>query len=98
MLVAPSCVIPIEFKVGAKKVDRLDYEQAWAYGLDLKNFHAPSHAAPGRPGGFLPARESLVSRTMIMEVPLIWLSVGDEVYSVDARTGAVFERSVPDRR
>ena len=35
---------------------------------------------------------------MIMEVPLIWLSVGDAVYSVDARTGAVFERSVPDRR
>ena len=46
MLVTPPCVIPIEFKVGAKKFDRLDYEQAWDYGLDLKNFHAPSHAAP----------------------------------------------------
>ncbi len=45
MLVAPSCVIPIEFKVGAKKFERLDYEQAWDYGLDLKNFHARSHAA-----------------------------------------------------
>jgi hypothetical protein len=46
VLVTPPCVIPIEFKVGAKKFDRLDYEQAWDYGLDLKNFHAPSHAAP----------------------------------------------------
>jgi hypothetical protein len=31
--------------VGAKKFERVDYEQAWDYGLDLKNFHAPSHAA-----------------------------------------------------
>jgi hypothetical protein len=46
VLVTPTCVIPIEFKVGAKKFERLDYEQAWDYGLDLKNFHAPSHAAP----------------------------------------------------
>lgn len=46
VLVTPSCVVPIEFKVGAKKFERLDYEQAWDYGLDLKNFHAPSHAAP----------------------------------------------------
>ena len=46
VLVTASCVIPIEFKVGAKKFERLDIEQAWDYGLDLKNFHAPSHAAP----------------------------------------------------
>ncbi|MEI6368023.1 MAG: hypothetical protein WCP23_13130 [Planctomycetota bacterium] len=46
LLVAPWCVIPIQFNVNAKKFDRLDYEQAWDYGLDLKNFHAPSHAAP----------------------------------------------------
>ena len=46
VLVLPECVIPIEFKVGAKKFERLDMEQAWDYGLDLKNFHAPSHAAP----------------------------------------------------
>jgi hypothetical protein len=42
MLVTPSCVIPIEFKVGAKKFERLDYEQAWDFRIDLKNFHAPS--------------------------------------------------------
>ena len=46
VLVTQKCVIPIEFKVGAKKFERLDIEQAWDYGLDLKNFHAPSHAAP----------------------------------------------------
>jgi hypothetical protein len=45
VLVTQKCVIPIEFKVGAKKFERLDYDQAWDYGLDLKNFHAPSHAA-----------------------------------------------------
>jgi len=46
VLVTQKCVIPIEFKVGAKKFERLDIDQAWDYGLDLKNFHAPSHAAP----------------------------------------------------
>jgi hypothetical protein len=45
VLVTSSCVIPIEFKVGAKAFERPDYDQAWDYGLDLKNFHAPSHAA-----------------------------------------------------
>lgn len=45
VLVTQKCVIPIEFKVGAKKFERLDIEQAWDYGRDLKNFHAPSHAA-----------------------------------------------------
>jgi hypothetical protein len=46
VLVTSTAVIPIEFKVGAKKFQQADYEQAWDYGLDLKNFHAPSHAAP----------------------------------------------------
>ena len=46
VLVTDTAVVPIEFKVGAKKFQQIDYEQAWDYGLDLKNFHAPSHAAP----------------------------------------------------
>ena len=46
VLVTREAIVPIEFKVGAKKFERLDYEQAWDYGLDLKNFHAPSHLAP----------------------------------------------------
>jgi hypothetical protein len=45
VLVTSTAVIPIEFKVGAKKFQQADYEQAWDYGLDPKNFHAPSHAA-----------------------------------------------------
>ena len=46
VLVTAGAVVPIEFKVGAKRFERPDYEQAWDYGLDLKNFHAPSHAPP----------------------------------------------------
>ena len=46
VLVTDTAVVPIEFKVGAKTFQQIDYEQAWDYGLDLKNFHAPSHAAP----------------------------------------------------
>ena len=46
VLVSKTAVIPIEFKVGASTYERLDYEQAWDYGLDLKNFHAPSHSVP----------------------------------------------------
>lgn len=45
VLVTADAVVPIEFKVGAKKFERPDVEQAWDYGLDLKNFHAPSHGA-----------------------------------------------------
>ena len=45
VLVTGGAIVPIEFKVGARKFERVDYEQAWDYGLDLKNFHAPSHAA-----------------------------------------------------
>ena len=45
VLVSGGAVIPIEFKVGAKHYNREDYNQAWDYGLDLKNFHRASHAA-----------------------------------------------------
>jgi hypothetical protein len=45
VLVTSTAVIPIEFKVGAKKFQQADYEQAWDFRLDLKNFHAPSHGA-----------------------------------------------------
>lgn len=45
VLVIEAAVIPMEFKVGAKHYNREDYNQAWDYGLDLKNFHRASHAA-----------------------------------------------------
>jgi hypothetical protein len=40
VLVTSTAVIPIEFKVGAKKFQQADYEQAWDYGLGLKNIEA----------------------------------------------------------
>lgn len=46
VVVAGSAVIPIEFKVGEKRYARGDYNQAWDYALDLKNFHGASSTAP----------------------------------------------------
>jgi hypothetical protein len=39
-------IIPIECKVGERVYTRPDFNQAWDYALDLKNFHAASHGAP----------------------------------------------------
>lgn len=46
VLIAGAAIVPIEFKVGANDHLRPDYEQAWDYALDLKNFHRGSHDAP----------------------------------------------------
>ena len=43
VVIAKSAIIPIEFKVGEHRYNRSDYDQAWDYALDLKNFHAGSH-------------------------------------------------------
>lgn len=43
VIIADAVIVPIEFKVGAKSYDASAYNQAWDYGLDLKNFHARSH-------------------------------------------------------
>jgi len=45
VVVTGAAVIPIEFKVGERRFHRADFDQAWDYGLDLKNFHAASHEA-----------------------------------------------------
>ncbi len=45
VLVLGNAIFPIEFKVGEREYRRGDYEQAWDYGLDLKNFHEASHQA-----------------------------------------------------
>lgn len=45
ILIIQNIVFVIEFKVGADKFLREDYEQVWDYALDLKNFHQPSHQA-----------------------------------------------------
>ena len=46
VLICGPAIIVIEFKVGATSFNRADIEQAWDYGLDLKNFHEHSHTAP----------------------------------------------------
>jgi hypothetical protein len=45
VFVAGGAVFPIEFKVGQSRHEKADYDQAWDYALDLKNFHAASHDA-----------------------------------------------------
>lgn len=39
-------IFAIEFKVGERRLATADFNQAWDYALDLKNFHLASHAAP----------------------------------------------------
>lgn len=46
VVVSPSAIVPIEFKVGEQSFNRADYNQAWDYALDLKNFHEASSSAP----------------------------------------------------
>ncbi len=46
VLVTPNVICPIEFKVGEGSYQRSHLNQAWDYGLDLKNFHKASHSAP----------------------------------------------------
>ena len=45
-LVCGPAVFPIEFKCGEHRFTADAYNQAWDYGLDLKNVHQASHAAP----------------------------------------------------
>lgn len=44
VVVTSRAVLPIEFKVGESQFRRPDFEQAWDYALDLRNFHEASHA------------------------------------------------------
>src|SRR5436189_133644 len=45
VVVTGAAVFPIEFKCGESRYRTADYNQAWDYGLDLKNFHEASHQA-----------------------------------------------------
>jgi hypothetical protein len=45
VLVVGATVFVIEFKVGEHNFARVALDQAWDYGLDLKNFHEASHGA-----------------------------------------------------
>src|SRR5262245_53361407 len=46
VLLAGPAVFVIEFKVGERRFNTQDFNQAWDYALDLKNFHLASHDAP----------------------------------------------------
>jgi hypothetical protein len=46
VLVCGPAIFPIEFKCGEDRFNLGDYNQAWDYALDLKNFHKASHSAP----------------------------------------------------
>ena len=39
-------VVVVEFKVGERQFKTADFNQAWDYALDLKNFHSASQIAP----------------------------------------------------
>jgi hypothetical protein len=45
VLISGSAIFAIEFKCGERQFRLSDYNQAWDYALDLKNFHAASHDA-----------------------------------------------------
>lgn len=46
VVILGGALIPIEFKVGRESYESTDYNQAWDYALDLKNFHRASHGVP----------------------------------------------------
>ncbi len=46
VLLAGPAIFPLEFKNGETQYRSADFDQAWDYALDLKNFHASSHDAP----------------------------------------------------
>ena len=46
VIISGAAVCPIEFKCGEREYHKADYNQAWDYALDLKNFHLASHYAP----------------------------------------------------
>jgi hypothetical protein len=61
VVLSGAAVFPIEFKCGESRYQTADYNQAWDYGLDLKNFHEASHDAVVLP--VLVATEAATSDT-----------------------------------
>jgi len=50
VFVTLTAVLPIEFKVGAKKFNQLDYERAWGYGRDHASAMSTSRHGCGKRG------------------------------------------------
>lgn len=72
-LLIGSVVFVLEFKVGEQEFSRSAYEQVWDYALDLKNFHAGSHALPIVP--------ILIATGSKHSEPLVLKPASDDVYS-----------------
>jgi hypothetical protein len=49
VVISGPAIFPLEFKCGERQYHRADFEQAWDYALDLKNFHQASHQPPIMP-------------------------------------------------
>lgn len=49
VVISGPAIFPIEFKVGEASFPNSALNQAWDYGLDLKNFHRASHEVPVLP-------------------------------------------------
>lgn len=46
VVIANGAIVPLEFKVGERRYNTHDVNQAWDYALDLKNFHEASRDLP----------------------------------------------------
>jgi hypothetical protein len=58
VVIGGAVVFVIEFKVGAKTVNRAAINQVWDYALDLKNFHETSHDLTSCQSLLRPRREA----------------------------------------
>jgi hypothetical protein len=65
VLISGPTIVVIEFKVGESSFLLRDRNQVWDYALDLKNFHAGSHAAPIVP--ILVATEGAAAEPTLMD-------------------------------
>lgn len=72
VVIAGATVLVVEFKVGESQIKTQDFNQAWDYALDLKNFHEASHEARIVP--ILVATESMEA------VPTLLPPAADGVY------------------
>ena len=94
VVLSGSVVFVIEFKVGESEVRMSDFNQAWDYALDLKNFHEASHTARIVP--------ILVATEAVDAVPVLLHAAADGVHppmtcnSLQLRDALHAGRAFPD--
>lgn len=88
VIISGAAIIPIEFKCGESSFTSSAYNQAWDYGLDLKNFHEASHEA------------SVFPILVATEAPAgdgTWGGVGtDNVWAPRRATASSLRRAIDD--